>query len=80
MALIGVMIVEPNNNRGSLDTWMCILQLILVCQLNLVIFALFPLQFFLLISNCNLSKHIETFATNFILDVMYLIQNYKLLL
>jgi hypothetical protein len=34
----------------------------------------------LLIPNCNLSKNIETFATNFLLDVMYLIQNYKHLL
>jgi hypothetical protein len=31
MALVGMMIVEPNDNKGSLKTWLCTLKLVLVC-------------------------------------------------
>lgn len=31
MAFVGVMITEPNDNKGSLNTWLCGFELALVC-------------------------------------------------
>jgi hypothetical protein len=31
MTFVGVMIVESDDNKGSLNTWLCILELALVC-------------------------------------------------
>jgi hypothetical protein len=31
MAFVGMMIAEPNDSRGSLNTWLCVFELALVC-------------------------------------------------